>query len=63
MSSTLGLVFYPLIGLFSINPLENMHETNSFILHNTTNTNVNVRGNSFVLANANLGFIVFAIQS
>jgi hypothetical protein len=63
MSSTLGLVFYPLVGLFSINPLENTHETNSFLLHNTTTDKVNIRGNSFVLANANLGFIVFAIQS
>lgn len=63
MNFSTGLVFYPIIGLFSINLLEQFHEITSFIKHNTTCKNNYIRGDSVVLKNANIGLVLFGIQS
>lgn len=63
MNFTAGLIFYPVMGLFSVNILDDLHDVCSFLKHNTTTINVNVRGNSLVLRNGNIGFVVFCVQT
>lgn len=63
MNFTAGLVFYPVAGVFSVNLLEELHDVCSFLIHNTTSINVNIWGNSLVLRNANIGFVIFSVQT
>jgi len=63
MNFTSALVFYPGLGLISINPLEDLHEPFSFIRHTTYFTSMLPRGDSLILKNSKIGLVIFSIQS
>lgn len=63
MNFTVGFIFYPAFGLFTINFLEQYHEVTSFIFHDTTTSHSYFWGNSVVLQNANIGTVTCAVQS
>lgn len=63
MNFTTGLIFYPTVGLFSINPIDDLHDVYSYLIHNTMPVETNIWGNSLVLWNGNIGFVVFSVQS
>lgn len=62
MNNTYGLIFYPLLGLFSINLLENSHEQTSLILTNTISYSNHKRGDTVFLKNVNIGVVLFGLQ-
>jgi hypothetical protein len=35
MNAVCGIIFYPTIGLFAINPLEDLHDLTFFVTHHT----------------------------
>lgn len=63
MNFTAGLIFYPIVGLFAVNPLEDLHDVCTYLIHNTTSIKCNIWGNSLVLKNGNIGFVIFSVQT
>ena len=55
--------FYPSIGIFTINHVENLQELNCFVQHDTAANLVYKRGNSLILKNTKIGNVIFSIQS
>lgn len=63
MNFTSALTFYPNIGIFTINHVENLQELNCFVQHDTA-TNLTYKwGNSLILKNTKIGNVIFSIQS
>jgi len=62
MNATSGIVFYPKIGTFTINLLAENQEPTSFLMHNTSTLNSNIRGNSIPMLWTEIGYTIFALQ-
>ena len=62
MSSTLGVIFYARLGIFSLGQLEELQDVNSFIFHDTLKQSTFTWGKSIVLQNAHIGLTFFSIQ-
>ena len=58
-----ALTFYPSIGIFTVNHVENLHELNCFIWHNTSPQKEYIWGNSLPLTLTKIGNVIFSIQS
>lgn len=63
MNFTSGLVFYPSVGIFTLNQLEHLHDINTQVLHSTLSQSPIVWTQSFILKNANIGIVLFSIQT
>lgn len=63
MNFTCSMVFYPSLGVFSLNPAEELHDENFFFKHTTKNDGIFQKGNSIFLQNSKIGLILFSIQA
>jgi len=63
MNFLTALVFYPKVGIFTINSVEDLQELNCFVRHVTLANQNYKRGNSLVLKNTKIGNVIFSIQS
>lgn len=63
MNFLTALTFYPKFGFFAINSVEDLHELNCFIRHDTIPTSNYIWGNSLLLIHTKIGNVIFSIQS